>query len=125
MKKFFVLLLALAMVFALAACGETNTNTETTEEPAAFPGDGTVTMVVPFDPGSGDTEARMFAQYVSKYLGTTIVATNISGGGGGVGTQSVINSAADGYALLLSNWCSLPADYLLRNKPDQNLSDTR
>ncbi|MDD5808063.1 MAG: tripartite tricarboxylate transporter substrate binding protein [Oscillospiraceae bacterium] len=97
MKKFFVLLLALAMVFALAACGETNTNTETTEEPAAFPGDGTVTMVVPFDPGSGDTEARMFAQYVSKYLGTTIVATNISGGGGGVGTQSVINSAADGY----------------------------
>lgn len=98
MKKSLALILALTMLLALVACSEKPASPEKElKDAASFPGNETITMIVPFDPGSGDTEARMFAQYVSKYLGTTIVASNISGGGGGVGTQHVLSSAADGY----------------------------
>jgi len=112
-KKLFAIALAVVMVLSLVACGAENETPGPATDPATDPAPGVadssqeveetsfpdapITMVVPFDPGSGDTEARMFAQYVAKYLGGTIVATNISGGSGGVGTANVIQSDADGY----------------------------
>lgn len=102
-KNALAFLVSMALLFAVSGCsgpgqssdpGSTPQSTSSSDYP-----NGTITMIVPFDPGSGDTEARMFAQYVSKYLDTTIVASNISGGGGGVGTASVIQADPDGYTI--------------------------
>jgi len=59
-----------------------------------------IRMVVPYDPGGGsDISARIFAKYAEEYLGQPIVVTNISGAGGSVGGQEVLNSKPDGYTL--------------------------
>lgn len=93
-RKALLMLLVMAAVAAVfVGCSN---NGGASGDQSNYP-DGTITMIVPFNPGSGDTEARMFAQYVSKYLDATIVASNVAGGGGGVGTAKVAESEADGY----------------------------
>ena len=59
-----------------------------------------IKMVVPYNPGGGsDTSARIFAKYAEEFFGQPIVVTNISGAGGAVGGQEVLNSKPDGYTL--------------------------
>ena len=58
-----------------------------------------ITLVVPFGLGQGDTEARMFGRYFEKYIGQPVVATNITGGSGGVGMQHVMQAKPDGYTI--------------------------
>ena len=102
LKKAFAFCAAAALLFTISSCSDPGQSSTASSTPQSSSGDypsGTITMIVPFDPGSGDTEARMFAQYVSKYLGSTIVVSNISGGGGGVGTSSVAQADPDGYTI--------------------------
>lgn len=109
MKKLLCLLLALTLVFALAACGE---------EPAAEddPGDTTessapvadvdfptspITMIVPQDPG-GDTDliARQVASIVEQNEGWTITISNQPGGSTSVGLLQLQAANPDGYTIL-------------------------
>ena len=61
-----------------------------------------ITLVVAYPPGgSTDLTGRAVADALSKILKLPVVVENVGGAGGAVGAQKVVNSAADGYTLLL------------------------
>jgi tripartite-type tricarboxylate transporter receptor subunit TctC len=62
-----------------------------------------VRIVAGFAAGGGvDVTARLIGQWLSERLGQSFVVENRTGAGGNVGTESVLNAAADGYTLLLA-----------------------
>jgi tripartite-type tricarboxylate transporter receptor subunit TctC len=64
----------------------------------------TIQLVVPFAPGGAtDIFWRTVADSLSKNLNGTIAILNKTGGGGIVGTSSVVNSKPDGYTLAAGN----------------------
>ena len=97
MKKILALILALVMIFALSA----------TSFAADYP-DKAIQCIVPLGAG-GDTDlcARLFATYLEKELGTSVVVNNIKGAGGVTGSREVMNSAADGYTVLFYQYAGL------------------
>ena len=60
-----------------------------------------IQVVVPFKPG-GDTDfnARVYAKYLEKELGQSLVIVNVDGNGGSLGSRKVKDSSADGYTVL-------------------------
>ncbi|QRM29229.1 tripartite tricarboxylate transporter substrate binding protein [Microvirga sp. VF16] len=63
---------------------------------------GTITIVVPFDPGgANDIIARAVAQHMTE-TGATVVVDNRPGASGSVGAQYVARSEADGRTLLMA-----------------------
>ena len=116
MKKYLALLLALCMVFALCACGETAAPAATEApaeapadapaegETAAWAPDGPVTMIVAYKAGNGtDVTARILAQYAEKYIGQTIVIENVDGGSGSLGWSQLASAAPDGMTIGFMN----------------------
>jgi len=61
----------------------------------------TVTLVVPYGPGSTDTFSRLLAERLSKIWGQPIVVDNKPGGSGILGMVVGRDAAPDGYSLLL------------------------
>ena len=53
--------------------------------------------------GTTDILARLMGQWLSESLGQQFIVENKPGGGNNIGTESVINSAPDGYTLYLVN----------------------
>ncbi|PLC51602.1 LacI family transcriptional regulator [Pollutimonas subterranea] len=69
---------------------------------AAFP-EKPITLVVPFPPGGAvDTLGRIFADSISAQTGQPVIVENRAGGNGNIGTALVVNSAANGYTMLLA-----------------------
>ena len=96
MKKLFALILALAMVFALAACGAGGEK----KADGPFAPDGPVTMIVAYKAGSGtDNTARILAKYAEKYVGQTIVIENVEGGSGSIGWSQLASADSDGMTI--------------------------
>ena len=63
-----------------------------------------VGWVVPYAAGGAtDVLSRLICQRLSERLGQPFVVENKPGAGSNLGTQTVINSAADGYTLLLTS----------------------
>jgi tripartite-type tricarboxylate transporter receptor subunit TctC len=63
-----------------------------------------VRWVVPYTAGGAtDVLSRLICQRLSERLGQPFVVENKPGAGSNLGTQTVINSAADGYTLLLTS----------------------
>jgi tripartite-type tricarboxylate transporter receptor subunit TctC len=63
-----------------------------------------VRWVVPYAAGGAtDVLSRLICQRLSERLGQPFVVENKPGAGSNLGTQTVINSAADGYTLLLTS----------------------
>lgn len=61
----------------------------------------TMRIVIPFAAGgSTDILARLCAQILTEKLGQTAVAENITGAGGTIGAQRVLDAPADGYTLM-------------------------
>jgi tripartite-type tricarboxylate transporter receptor subunit TctC len=61
-----------------------------------------VRLIVPLAPaGASDITARLIGQWLSERLGQQFVIDNRPGGGGNIGTESVVRAPADGYTLLL------------------------
>ena len=59
-------------------------------------------LVVPFPPGgSGDTQARLISQPLSKALGQSLVVENRTGANTLVATEVVARAPADGHTILL------------------------
>ena len=57
----------------------------------------TVEVIVPWGAGGGaDTACRLVLQYVEKELGCTIVVNNVTGGGGTIGLNQMVNSEPNG-----------------------------
>ncbi len=60
-----------------------------------------IRYIVPFPPGgSTDTLARLLQADLSKALGVSVVIEHKPGAGGGVGSDHVAKSPADGYTIL-------------------------
>ena len=63
-----------------------------------------VKWIVAYPPGgSTDILARLVGQAVSEKFGQQFVIENTAGAGNNIGTEVVVNSAPDGYTLLLVN----------------------
>jgi tripartite-type tricarboxylate transporter receptor subunit TctC len=58
-------------------------------------------IVIPFATGgSTDILARLCAQILTERLGQSVVAENVTGAGGTIGAQRVLDAPADGYTLM-------------------------
>ncbi|MBR1918038.1 MAG: tripartite tricarboxylate transporter substrate binding protein [Spirochaetales bacterium] len=95
----FIMIVAIAFCFANGA-----------EEKASGGGypDHAVQVIVPLGAG-GDTDlcARLFATYLEKELGQSVVVNNIKGAGGVTGSREVMAAAPDGYTVLFYQYASL------------------
>jgi tripartite-type tricarboxylate transporter receptor subunit TctC len=70
---------------------------------AAYP-DRPIRLIVAYPPGGGtDIIARLIAPELSKRLGQTITIENRGGASGNIGTEAAVNSAPNGYTLLMGN----------------------
>jgi tripartite-type tricarboxylate transporter receptor subunit TctC len=62
-----------------------------------------VRIIAGFAAGGGvDITARLIGQWLNERLGQSFVTENRPGAGGNIGTEAVVNAAADGYTLLLA-----------------------
>lgn len=110
MKKLLALVLALGMIFSLAACGGStstaststaSSTTASTSSSAAYPTQN-VNGIVQWGAGGGtDSLMRPLAALAEKKLGKSIVMQNMTGATGSVATQYVYDQPADGYNLLM------------------------
>ena len=63
-----------------------------------------VKWIVPYPPGgTTDLLARFMASWLTEKMGQSFIIENKPGGGNNIGTESVINSAPDGYTVYLVN----------------------
>ncbi len=63
-----------------------------------------VKWVVPYPPaGTTDVLARIVAQWLTEHMGQSFVIENKPGAGNNMGVEYVVNSAPDGYTMLLVN----------------------
>ena len=120
MKKLLACLLALAMLFGMAACSEKPADEPSapsqneSNEPAATPdgsGDApaestgwvpesTVNIILPSSAGgSTDLIARIWAKYAEQIWGQSVIVTNVTGANGAIGDGQVKDAAADGYTV--------------------------
>lgn len=127
MKKMCSVLLTLAMLLSLTACGEQSGTSANTAGSGSAPrqnssssapdssGDTppvfdtkwpqkTIQLVCPYAAG-GDTDyyTRTTAKYLEKVLGVTVVVVDTSGASGTTGALSVLDQDADGYSFLFGH----------------------
>ena len=91
-----------------------------------------VTMIVPFAAGGiTDIVARLVAERMKASLGQPVIAENVTGAGGTIGTTRLFRSAPDGYTVAIGQWTShvgagamysLPFDLLKDFEPVSMLS---
>ncbi len=91
---------------------------EAASQPANFPGNGRVTLVVPFAPGgTTDIVARLVAQGLSARWNTAVIVDNRTGAGGNIGAAHIARSRPDGYNLLVGATFLANAPALTRQLP--------
>ena len=99
MKK---LMTVLVLTFVLTVFVTANGQGEASNATGNYPAKA-ITFVIPFNAGGGtDLAARNFLKTLAKYIDVDLVATNITGAGGTVGAQHVLESKPDGYTLLVA-----------------------
>jgi tripartite-type tricarboxylate transporter receptor subunit TctC len=90
--------LALAAALSAAALAALPLHAQT------WPAAKAITLEVGYPAGgSVDLVARILAEPLARRLGTAIIVENISGAGGTIAAQKVVNATPDGYTLLLGS----------------------
>ena len=91
-KRFLaVIAAALALTFALSACGGGKS--------AEYPTKG-ISVICPWAAGGGtDACLRAFCEAMGKDLGQTLTVDNLTGGGGITGHQAIADADPDGYTI--------------------------
>jgi tripartite-type tricarboxylate transporter receptor subunit TctC len=80
--------------------------------------DKPIRLVVPYPPGaSTDAMGRIVAQAIAGPLGQSVVVDNKAGASGGIGSDFVAKSAADGYTFLLGTDATHSANFHLSATP--------
>lgn len=109
-KKGFALILALAMVLSLTACGEktsgsaSSSGTSASSEAAAWAPDRQVNMYIAYAAGGGsDRMFRAFQPYLEESVGQTINPVYLPGAEGLIGWTSLLSSTPDGYNIGVLN----------------------
>jgi tripartite-type tricarboxylate transporter receptor subunit TctC len=88
-RRLALLVAAMAAVWSAAA------------QPQTFPA-RPVTIVVPYAAGGVfDTMVRIIGVRMGELLGQSVIVENVTGAGGIIGVQSVMNAKPDGYTVLL------------------------
>ncbi|MEW5913635.1 MAG: tripartite tricarboxylate transporter substrate binding protein [Thermodesulfobacteriota bacterium] len=83
-----------------------------------------ITLIVPYPPGgSTDTASRIMAEEAGKILKQKIIVKNVSGGGGSVGANTLVNSDPDGYTIGTLAFSLIGIVPQLRQVPYKPLSD--
>jgi tripartite-type tricarboxylate transporter receptor subunit TctC len=91
---------SLALVAIAMVCAVGTFSAPASAQVGAWP-NKPIRYIVPFPPGgSTDTLARLLQTDLSKALGVPIVIEHKPGAGGGVGSDHVAKSPADGYTIL-------------------------
>lgn len=97
-KRLLGSLLALTMLFALAACSDSGAGSNDAQD---FPKKD-ITLIVPYAAGgTTDLLARSLSTRMGEIMGVNVIVQNVEGGGGTTGTSQAVNSAADGYTLAI------------------------
>lgn len=100
-KKILALVLALLMVFSLAACGEKQEANK--EEEFNWP-TKEITLIQPWSLGGGpDVITRQIASYSEEYLGVPMIVENHTGGSGTIGMNDFLDAEDDGYTIFCCN----------------------
>lgn len=121
-KKIVALLMALAMVLSLAACGgdsgssaaagsgasssapadtgsDSDSGSDSGSSGVDYPTKG-ISVICPWSAGGGtDACLRALCEAMSKDLGQTLTVDNRTGGGGIIGHQAIADAEADGYTI--------------------------
>jgi tripartite-type tricarboxylate transporter receptor subunit TctC len=83
-----------------------------------------IRLVSPFPPGgSVDVVGRLLAAKLSESMGQQMVVDNRSGASGVIGTEIVMNSAPDGYTLLINTIPFVSNQFLMPRAPYDPLRD--
>ena len=100
MKRVVAMLLAVVMVFGLAACGSKKSGDDSGKEEKSNYPEKQITLICPLAAGGGsDTISRLFAAAMEKELGVSVVVENKPGAGAGVGLEAIASSNPDGYTI--------------------------
>jgi putative tricarboxylic transport membrane protein len=102
MKKLFIIVLALAMVFTTVACGSSAPAADDQSKAETYPTKD-ISLIIQSSPGGGsDLFARTFASAVTenKLLNVNVTPENMPGGSGAVAYAYVADKAGDPYYLL-------------------------
>jgi tripartite-type tricarboxylate transporter receptor subunit TctC len=85
----------------------------------------TIRIMVPWPAGGAtDNVARVVAQKLAPLLGQAVVVENRAGATGTIGTQSVIQSPADGYTLLfMAASLHTFSPHLMKDMPFDTVAD--
>jgi tripartite-type tricarboxylate transporter receptor subunit TctC len=84
-----------------------------------------VRLIVPFGAGGApDILARLAGQWLSERLGQPFIVENRPGANGNLGTQGVIETAADGNTLLLASFANVVNASLYQNLSFDFIRDT-
>jgi tripartite-type tricarboxylate transporter receptor subunit TctC len=83
-----------------------------------------IRLISPFPPGgSVDVVGRLLAAKLSESMGQQMVVDNRSGASGVIGTEVVMNSAPDGYTLLINTIPFVTNQFLMPRVPYDALRD--
>jgi tripartite-type tricarboxylate transporter receptor subunit TctC len=84
-----------------------------------------VHLLVGFAPaGPADILARLLGQWLSERLGQQFIVENRAGAGSNLATEAVVNSAPDGYTLLLTTGANFINATLYKNLKFSFINDT-
>ena len=138
MKKLLSLMLALAMILLLAACGSKadeektdpaggDASIENTDNPyktsSGWPSKA-ITLICPYSAGgSSDLGARYTATALQKVLGVPVVVENVPGASGWLGWEQLLSSNPDGYTFALVNASTVTGQYSDVDPKDKNEND--
>ena len=111
------------LLTALTVAGSALSGTIHAQTSTAFPA-RTVTLVVPFTPGSGsDVIARIIAPKLSARWGQPVIVDNKPGASGNLGHNYVAKAVPDGHILLLTADAFTMAPAVYKNMPYDPAND--
>ena len=137
MKKLLRVILALAMIVTLTACGGNSNSPAAPSAPADTPAAGApaapeadelewpkaaIRIICPYSAGgASDLISRIVADKLTEMLGVSVIVEDLTGGSGSVGMAALANAKPDGYTIGMT---ALGAATVVSNQNDTGYDNT-